>query len=213
MKLGILGGTFNPIHVGHLAVARAVRRALSLDRILFVPAGRPPHKTADLAPAEDRLEMVRRALVGLEGMEACDVEVRRDGLSYTVDTLEILRERYPEADLFFLIGSDTVGELESWRNLPRILEIVRLVVVNRPGHGADAGAGEAEPQAGPAGAPAGLELHRVSMEPCPVSSRAIREALRRGQLVRDDVVPAAVADYIAERGLYGAQPGRAAAER
>ena len=201
-KLGILGGSFNPIHNGHLAMADAARAAHGLDRVLFVPAGRPPHKGADLAPAEDRLEMVRLALEGREGLEPSAIEVARPGTSYTytVDTLEELRRLHPEAELFFILGEDSIPELPGWRSAPRILELARIVAVNRAGSRAHFREGDF-----PGVAPeviARLEADRVTMPPAPEESRRIREALRRGESVEGQV-PLPVAQYIEKRGLYG----------
>ena len=135
-KLGILGGTFNPIHNGHLAMAEAARKAHGLDTVLFVPAPRPPHKDQDLAAVEDRLEMVRIAVPGHAGFEVSDIEVARPGISYTVDTLEALQSLHPDAELFFIIGEDSIPELPGWRHTQRILEVARVVAVNRPGSNA-----------------------------------------------------------------------------
>src|SRR5262245_58651421 len=110
MKLGILGGSFNPVHFGHLAMAEAARRAHGLDRVLLVPAAQPPHKREDLAPAEDRLAMVRLAVEGREGLEASGLELERPGPSFTVDTLAELRRRLPAAELYFIIGADSIPE-------------------------------------------------------------------------------------------------------
>ncbi len=198
-KLGILGGSFNPIHNGHLAMAEAARAAHGLDRVLFVPAGRPPHKGADLAPAEDRLEMVRLALQGREGFEASPLEVERPGTSYTVDTLEELRRLQPEAELFFILGEDSIPELPGWRSAPRILHLARIVAVNRAGSRAHFRKGDF-----PGVTPeviARLEADRVTMSPAPEESRRIRDAIRRGEPI-DGMVPRRVAELIRTRGLY-----------
>ena len=199
MKLAVLGGSFNPIHVGHLAMARAAREARALDRVLFVPASRPPHKRNDLAPAEDRLEMVRLAVEGEEGFVASDLEVVRPGVSYTVDTLEELRRRHPGAELFFILGEDSIPELPGWKMAPRILELARVLAVNRPGD-----RHSFRPEDYPGVAPEvieRLERDRVEMVPCPVESRTIRERLHRGESI-EGMVPAKVAEYIVRRGLY-----------
>lgn len=200
MRLGVLGGTFNPIHNGHLAMADAVRRAHGLDRVLLVPSARPPHKAFTLlASPEDRLEMVRLAVECHEGLEACAIEVERPGTSFTVDTLEELRRRYPGDEIFFIIGADSVPELSGWRNVPRILELARVVVVNRPGHTAKFRA-EDFPGISPETL-ARLEADHVTMPACLQESRRIRESIRRGESITGDV-PAAVASYLKWRGLY-----------
>lgn len=192
MRLGILGGTFNPIHNGHLAMAEAARTAQGLDRVLLVPSARPPHKTSvELASPDDRLEMVRLAVKGREGLAASGLEVTRPGTSFTVDTLEQLRREYPDAELYFIIGADSIPELPGWKNSRRILELARVVAVNRPGH---------EERPSPDDLPGIL---RVTMPPCPQESRKIRDSIRRGEPVSSDVPPL-VAAYIERRGLYRA---------
>jgi len=199
-KLGILGGTFNPIHNGHLAMAAAARKAQALDTVLFVPSARPPHKDQELAAVEDRFEMVRLAVSGHDGFEVSDIEVARSGVSYTVDTLEALQSLHPDAELFFIIGEDSIPELPGWRQTRRILELARVVAVNRPGSSATYCA-ESFPGVPPATLTR-LEQDRVVMTPSPLESRRIREALRDGRSIKGQV-PDGVARYIERRGLYG----------
>jgi len=200
MKLGILGGSFNPIHEGHLAMADAVRKAHGLDLVMFVPAGRPPHKGSDLASADDRLQMARLAVEGREVLTVSDVEVRRPGVSYTVDTLEEIHRQYPEAELFFIIGEDSVPELSGWRNPRRILELARVVAVNRPGSNA-AFRSEAFPGV-PLSTIERLQKDRVAMPPSPLGATQIRDDVRKGRSLVGKVPPR-VAEYIRRRGLYG----------
>jgi nicotinate-nucleotide adenylyltransferase len=198
-KLGVFGGTFNPIHNGHLALAEAVQKAQDLETVLFVPAARPPHKDRDLAPVEDRLEMVRIAVSGRAGFEVSDIEVARPGVSYTVDTLEALQGLRPDAELFFIIGEDSIPELPGWRKTRRILELARVVAVNRPG----SNAGYC-PESFPGVPPATLlrlERDRVVMTPSPLESRKIREAVRSGHSIKGQVDDG-VQLYIERRGLY-----------
>jgi nicotinate-nucleotide adenylyltransferase len=199
MKIGILGGSFDPVHLGHIAIAEAARDAHGLDRVLLVPAGRPPHKSGELAPAADRLAMVRLAIEGRAGLEASDIEIRRPGPSYTVDTLEELKRAHPDAALFFIIGADSLHEFFGWRNTRRILELARIVTVTRPGWQADF-----DPASFP-GAPAEtirrIEADRVEIPGVPAESTRIREAVRRGEPI-DREVPAPVAEYIRRQGLY-----------
>jgi nicotinate-nucleotide adenylyltransferase len=200
VKLGILGGTFNPIHNGHLAMAEAARAAHGLDLVLFVPAGQPPHKEGgDIAPGQDRLRMVVLATAGREGLGVSDVELLRAGRSYTVETLEELRRRYPEAELFFILGEDSLRELPAWREPLRILQLARVVAVHRPGAKATF---RPEDYPGlPGEAVRRLERDFVRMPPSPLESRAIRKAVREGRAI-EGMVPPAVAQYIARRGLY-----------
>jgi len=131
----VFGGSFNPIHFGHLLVADEIAELLALDRVLFVPAASPPHKQAsELAPAADRFEMTKRAVGEHPRFEVSDVELRRSGPSYTVDTLEALRDR---GDLHLLIGSETFLDLLSWREPRRVAALARLIVVPRSGNGFD----------------------------------------------------------------------------
>src|ERR1041385_5693690 len=133
-RLGVLGGTFDPIHRGHLAMARAARAAHGLPLVLLVPAATPPHKRGDLTAVEHRLAMARIAATGEKGIEVSDIEVRRGGISYTVDTLAELAGDRPRVELFFVIGEDTIPELPYWKDAARILALARVVAVNRPGH-------------------------------------------------------------------------------
>jgi nicotinate-nucleotide adenylyltransferase len=137
-RVGILGGTFDPIHYGHLVIAEQVREALRLDRILFVPAPRPPHKLdEDMAPAADRAAMVELAIAGNKAFEMSEIELRREGPSYTADTMtELADEAAREGvarDLFFILSAEALAGLRSWHEPARLLQLARLVVVPRPG--------------------------------------------------------------------------------
>ena len=135
-RAAVFGGSFNPIHLGHLLMADEMLERLGLDRVVFVPAAAPPHKPASvLAPAEHRYEMVRLAVAGHPGFDVSDVELRRQGPSFTLDTVEALAR--PGLDLFLLIGSETFLDLLSWRQPRRIVELARLVVVPRTGSAFD----------------------------------------------------------------------------
>jgi len=134
VKLGVLGGTFNPIHLAHLRLAEELRETLELERVLLIPAGEPALKRSDVAPAAHRLEMVRRATASNPALEVDDLELRRGGPSFTVDTLRTLRARHPTAALWFLVGADTLPELESWREPERLFELASFAVATRPGY-------------------------------------------------------------------------------
>ncbi len=131
-RLGIFGGTFNPIHMGHLVVAEEVRERFSLDRVLFVPSYLPPHKSVDVAPAQDRLAMVRLAIKGNPFFGLSDVEVRRGARSYTVDTLKDLADKV-RARLYFLIGSEAFFHLHTWKEPPELFRYADFVVMRRAG--------------------------------------------------------------------------------
>ncbi len=191
MKTGILGGTFNPPHVGHLIVAERVREELALDTILFIPSGVSPHKQ-HLQPVDAtcRMEMVRLAVQGQSLFNASDIEVSRGGVSYTVDTLEQLKQLHPGDNLFLLIGMDNLTEFNTWKSPEKIVELAGLVVMTRPGF---------EPNGV-------LQEYRKKLTLCQVpeigiSSSEIRERVKQGKSVRY-LVPQAVESYIHARKLY-----------
>lgn len=182
------GGTFDPPHVGHLIVAADVYEALELDLLLFVPSAVHPFKgSAVRAPAELRVEMVRAAIRGDGRFEVDDVELRRSGPSYTVDTLRALRERYPGAELFFLLGADNLRELPAWREPEAIPRLATLVVISRGGE-----------NAGP-GLP--LPALTVPVTRVDVSSTEVRRRAAAGTSIRY-LVPDAVREIVARESLY-----------
>jgi nicotinate-nucleotide adenylyltransferase len=195
-RTGILGGTFDPVHLGHLAVARQSRDHLGLEGVLLMPSSQPPHRPEPAAGAEERLEMVRLATEGLPGLAADDAEVRRGGVSYTVDTLRQLRRERPERELVLLLGSDAAGDFGTWHEAPAIRELAAIAVFNRSGSPAlDPGFLAA------AGLPSDAAVFEV--ESPPVSATEIRRRLASGEDV-EGMLPASVLGYIRERGLYGA---------
>jgi nicotinate-nucleotide adenylyltransferase len=187
--LGVFGGTFDPIHVGHLVTAVNVRHALGLDRLLIVPAHDPWQKTGSVvASAADRLAMVEAAVADVDGLEASDVEVARTGPTYTADTLQTLATRHPSAELFLILGSDAAGGLTSWERSDEVRRLASLVVVGRPGADED-------------GAPSGWEHRRIVVPRLEVSSTDLRARFRDGRPL-DYLVTAAVQRVIRERALY-----------
>ncbi len=134
-KLGILGGTFNPIHYAHLAAAEEVRSRLELDRILFVPSYLPPHKLEEDVPsAVQRLEMVKLAIADNPSFEPSDIEINRGGKSYTIDTIEALQETNPDVELYFIIGLDSFLDIQTWHDWKKLLTLCCFVVLSRPGY-------------------------------------------------------------------------------
>ena len=134
-RIGILGGTFNPIHYGHLAAAEEVRERLKLDRVLFIPSFHPPHKQEDDVPsAVHRMEMVRIAIIENAAFEPSDIEIKRGGKSYTIDTIEALKRTYPDAELFFITGVDSFLDIQTWNSWERLLSVCTFVVLSRPGY-------------------------------------------------------------------------------
>jgi nicotinate-nucleotide adenylyltransferase len=187
-RLGVFGGTFDPVHLGHLRAAENAREALALTEVVFVPAGQPPHRPAPGGSAFDRYAMVALATASHPGFVASDVEVARAGASYTVETLAALRAGRPEAELVLIVGSDTYPELGTWREAARLRSLCTLAVVRRPGPEEDV----SRPEPGVAHVPGpGL----------PISASQVRQRVHAGESVRY-LVPDGVADYIAKRGLY-----------
>jgi nicotinate-nucleotide adenylyltransferase len=184
-RIGLFGGSFDPVHHGHLLVARALREALGLDEVRLVPAGEQPFKAGrHAAPAADRAAMVGLAVAGEPGLGCDRIEVERAGPSYTVDTLRALHAREPGAEWCVCVGADAAAELPAWREAARIPELATVVVFRRPG---------AEPPAGP---------YRYAEVPqVDISATDIRSRVRSGRSIRY-LVPEAVATYIAAHGLY-----------
>jgi nicotinate-nucleotide adenylyltransferase len=191
VKLGVMGGTFDPIHLGHLRAAENAREELGLDRVLFVPAARPPHRPDRFAPPLDRFAMVALATFDHPAFVASDLELRRDGPSYTVDTLRALRAERPDDPLYLIVGSDTFPEMASWREPEALRALCTVAVVARPGDDAPSGPEDLSRRGAVSLTGPGL----------PISASAIRERVREGRSVRY-LVPEAVADYIQKRGLY-----------
>ncbi len=205
MKLGILGGSFNPIHIGHLIVAEEVYWRHGLSKVLFIPAFLPPHKGAEeLVEARHRYEMVRLAIKGNRHFEVSGIEITRGERSYTVETVELLLERYgKDCGLYLIIGADTLKELPSWREVRRLAGLCRMVVVNRPVSGAVAEQ-EAFSQLIPIlGREKVEEMEGLSVQipPIGISSTEIRARLREGRHIRY-LVPEAVERYIYKKRLY-----------
>jgi nicotinate-nucleotide adenylyltransferase len=195
-SVGILGGTFDPIHHGHLAIAEDAREALGLEQVLFVPAAAPPHKLGQAVSAPDhRLAMVRLAVAGNPAFAVSDIEVRRGGTSYTIDTLEALRAD-GLAEPWLLLSSEALALLPTWREPRRILELARLAVVPR------AGSDPLGPAWVEAAFPGAADRVRFLPGPdLPISGSVVRRRARAGRSIRY-LVPDAVAAYIAARRLY-----------
>lgn len=192
MRIGLYGGTFDPIHLGHLRAAETAREAFRLDLVAFLPAAVPPHREAPVSPAEDRLAMARLATAAHPRFEAWDAELRRSGPSYTVETVSTLVSERPSDSFVLVVGADTWPEMASWREPERLLRLVEVAVVDRPGY--------------PGGElrlpfPGARGVRRAEGPSLPISATAIRERVARGLSVRF-LVPDAVADYIEARRLY-----------
>jgi len=193
LGIGILGGTFDPIHVGHLVAAAWAREALVLDRVLLVVANEPWQKTGrrTVTPAEDRWAVVSAAVEGVPGLESCRMEIDRGGPSYTVDTVRELVELYPGTRLSLIVGADVATELDTWHHSRELAGLVRLVVVDRGGVGRSAD-------------PPGWEVERLPIPALDVSSSDLRERLAAGRSV-DFLIPSAAILCIRRLGLYAGE--------
>ena len=190
LDTGIFGGTFNPPHLAHLLVAETVREAAGLERIVWIPSGRPPHKALDeVVPVRHRFAMAKRAIAGHEHFTLSDVEMKREGPSYTVDTLRLLRRRQPERRFGLIIGGDSLSGFLSWHRPLEIIEQVPLIVYRRPGNEI---------------APPPEIAERVCIVDAPlieISGTGVRERIRSGRSIRYRV-PESVREYIELNGLY-----------
>ena len=194
-RIGILGGTFDPVHVGHLVAACWCRDALELDRVLLVVANEPWQKTGtrELTAAEDRFAVVTAAVEGVDGLQASHIEIERGGPSYTADTVQELRVAHPGAELLLAMGSDVAAELGTWHRFEEIKGLVTLVVVDR---GGAAPKGAAQERWGGA-----RSVLHVRIPPLEISSSELRERLRRGRSV-DFLIPERAIRCIRRLGLY-----------
>ena len=199
MRIGIYGGTFDPIHQGHLILAEACREAAGLDEVWFVVAGVPPHKPAGRTDVRHRVEMTRLAVAGHPAFRVSEVETDRPGPHYSVETLEAIRRDRPGDDLSFLIGADSLVDLPQWRQPGRILHLAALVVANRVGFDAST------PVIPEAPAEPHRPIRHVAIPPIGIASSDLRRRLAEGRSIRYQVPPAVVA-YIAAHRLYGTGP-------
>ncbi|MDA8137132.1 MAG: nicotinate-nucleotide adenylyltransferase [Desulfobacteraceae bacterium] len=218
-RLGLFGGTFNPIHRGHLRVAEDVLRHLALDQIFFIPSALPPHKsTGALAAAQDRLEMVRLALAGHAQMSVSEIEIQRTGPSYTIDTVRQFKVMSSATtEFFFIVGVDAFLEIHTWYQFKQLFEETAFAVVSRPGSGLWTGAMrrdmldymrrhlsdayELTAEGDRLTHPNLPAIHLVPVTPVEIASSQIRAMVQRGQPIDPWVVPA-VARHIQQRGLY-----------
>ena len=197
MRVGILGGTFDPVHNGHLALARAAHADLGLDLVLFIPAGEPWRKTREISSAEHRLEMLRLAIAGEQAFGISDIELRRSGPTYTADTLEALAGERLDDSFWFIVGADALADLPQWMDPARIVDHAMIAVADRGGASIEAAIAAAT-TAVPA-----LEgrIQRFTMPAVDVSSTDIRARVAAGEDITA-MVPAVIATYIRDQGLY-----------
>lgn len=191
MKIGILGGTFNPIHIGHLILAEEAREKLGLDKVIFVPAYLPPHKdNSDIIDAKVRLSMARLAINGNEYFSVSEVEIKRNGRSFTIETIKEFKRIYPgpEHDLYFIIGSDLLKYLDDWKDLSEIISLVKFIAATRPGYPLEK-------------IPAYIKT--MEIRAVDVSAFEIRRRIKENKSFRY-LVPESVFKYIIKNKLYRA---------
>lgn len=198
MRIGVFGGTFDPVHIGHLALAEQCRDQCELDEVWFVPAGVPPHKSpSDITPGPDRLELLEFAIAGHEQFRIQRWELDRSGPTYTYETLEHFRQESPANEYFLLLGSDAVRDLPQWRQPHRILQLANVVAANRgddPGLDVERLSGEFTPEEI-------SRIHPIVMPGLAISSTDLRAMVRAGRSIRY-LVPRAVEIAIAQKRLY-----------
>ena len=186
-RIGILGGTFDPVHFGHLSLAETMRDRLPLDEVRFIPVRVPPHKERpDISPAEVRCRMVELAIAGRTGLVLSRLEINRQGISYSVETIRELRRREPHNEFVFLVGADALPELAEWKDVRELMRLCRFAVAQRPGFPASALPENAVAVDGPEIA---------------ISSSMVRDYVREGRSI-ESLVPEPVRRYIEEKGLY-----------
>jgi nicotinate-nucleotide adenylyltransferase len=207
MRLGIFGGTFDPVHYGHLLLAECCREQLDLEQVWFLPAAVPPHKRGrELTPGEKRAEMLELAIAGHPAFSVCRFEIERGGVNYTVDTLAHLHAEHPHADLFFLMGADSLADLPTWKDPAGICRLADLVVVDRGGADREVAADQLSklrrltPLAPPEQLPT-VRSHSVHMPRIELSASGIRECVAQSKSIRYRT-PRAVEKYIQTHGLY-----------
>ena len=198
-RIGIFGGTFNPIHLGHLVIAEAAWQEYDLTKVVFVPASHPPHKQQDLdvAPDELRYEMVRLAIADNPHFDISDVELQREGLSYTVDTLRYFHTQYPTGtEFYFIVGTDTLEQLPTWKYIDELIELCHFVGALRPHYQVNR-----EHLTERFGDLAQTRIHYLATPQLEISATDLRRRLCRGQSVRY-LMPDAVRRWLTEKGIY-----------
>ncbi|WP_055107334.1 nicotinate-nucleotide adenylyltransferase [Paenibacillus ihumii] len=195
-KVGIMGGAFDPIHLGHLLAAERAREQFKLEEIWFMPSHTPPHKHRSGVSGEQRLAMVVEAIGSNPAFKPLDIELRRGGVSYTVDTIKELRKQYPDLELYFIIGADMVNYLPKWEGIDELTEMLTFIGLQRPGSFLELDA-----------LPPFIQdaVHLAEMPLVDISSSMIRSRLAAGQSIRY-MVPDSVYDYMTRSGLYGLHP-------
>jgi len=208
VRIGILGGTFNPIHIGHIRGAISTYETFLLDKLIFLPTGIPPHKKDDVANAEYRYEMIRLSIEDLQFCEVSRYEVDLNKVNYTIDSIEHFKKRFPKDELFFIVGTDAFYYLSSWKNYKRLVELIAFIVVRRPEYETKIILKKYENM---------IKFHHIDIKAkhpakpktvyiytppaFDVSSSMIRNKIKRGECIKY-LVPEKVEKFIFEKGLY-----------
>jgi len=213
VRIGLFGGTFNPIHIGHLRAAVEVREAFNLDKLLLIPSATPPHKSADrVADAEDRVEMVRLAIRGVSSLEVSDVELVRPGPSYTIETLLYFQDRFdPEGDIHFIVGQDAFSEITTWKSYKALFGTAHFIVMTRPGsnlasiedfiHTHISEKYQYDSVSNRYSHPEWCMIFCLHITHLDISASEIRDRIRQGRSIRF-LVPETVEGFIVNKGLY-----------
>ncbi|MGE5390492.1 MAG: nicotinate-nucleotide adenylyltransferase [Deltaproteobacteria bacterium] len=202
--LGIMGGTFDPVHYGHLIAAENSRSEFGLDRVIFMPAARPPHKDGEcVLDSHHRLKMVKLAIASNPAFEISTLEQERQGFSYTINTVEYFRSRFPESQVFFIMGMDSLLMFDTWCDYERLAGLCRFIVVTRPGYVMDAG----NPVLAELPSVLWENLSMLEIPGMDISSSDIRRRVQLGLPIKY-MVPAVVEDYIQEHRLYREEESR-----
>jgi len=196
-SLGIMGGTFDPIHYGHLVTAEGVRHQFRLEKVIFVPTGKPPHKDREITNPYDRLAMTRLAVASNPHFEVSDIEVKKTEVSYTIDTIKQMRELYPSSRLYFITGADAILEILTWRNIEKLLSMCCFIAATRPGYNLQNLEQKLK------GLPERFmrKIFSIVVPALAISSTDIRERVREGRPIKY-LLPETVERYIKEHGLY-----------
>jgi nicotinate-nucleotide adenylyltransferase len=194
MKIGILGGTFNPIHLGHLILAEESREKLNLQRLIFVPTFLPPHKdNSDIARPSERYRMIKLAIKKNKYFSVSDIEIKRNGLSYTIETIKEFNNRYPHEEIYFIGGGDLASYLDTWKDLNELLKIARFVVATRPGYPLE--------KISTYSVLRSAAILTLTIKAVDISGYEIRRRVKEGRSFRY-LVPEQVYRYILKKGLY-----------
>lgn len=197
-KIGVLGGTFNPIHYGHLLLAESARDRLGLDKVLFIPTGNNPMKTTDWdIDAKFRYEMTQKGIAGNKYFEVSDIEVTREGYTYTIDTLNELEKIYPGDEIYFIVGADIIFDINSWKRADEVLSKITLVTTFRPGYDQD----RLDRRVEELREVHGVRILKLFAPEMDISSSEIRSRVKHGYSIKY-LLPESVEDYIYEKQLY-----------